>query len=68
MHGESHAWCEAWTGAWQPLDPTNAVAVGERHVLVARGRDYRDLAPLKGIFSGAPSTTPAVSVVLTRHA
>jgi transglutaminase-like putative cysteine protease len=68
VHGESHAWCEAWTGAWRPLDPTNAVAVGERHVLVARGRDYRDVSPLKGIFSGAPSTTPAVSVELTRHA
>jgi transglutaminase-like putative cysteine protease len=68
VHGESHAWCEAWTGGWWPFDPTNAVAVGERHVLVARGRDYRDVAPLKGIFSGAPSTTPAVSVELTRHA
>ncbi|HMG42033.1 MAG TPA: transglutaminase family protein [Acidimicrobiales bacterium] len=68
VHGESHAWCEAWTGAWWPFDPTNAVAVGERHVLVARGRDYGDVPPLKGIFSGAPSTTPAVSVELTRHA
>ena len=68
VHGESHAWCEAWTGDWRPFDPTNAVAVGERHVLVARGRDYRDVPPLKGIFSGAPSTTPAVSVELTRHA
>ncbi|HEY3141990.1 MAG TPA: transglutaminase family protein [Acidimicrobiales bacterium] len=67
VHGESHAWCEAWTGDWWPFDPTNAVAVGERHVLVARGRDYRDVPPLKGIFSGAPSTTPAVSVELTRH-
>ena len=68
VHGESHAWCEAWTGDWWPFDPTNAVAVGERHVLVARGRDYRDVPPLKGIVSGAPSTTPAVSVELTRHA
>jgi transglutaminase-like putative cysteine protease len=68
VHGESHAWCEAWFGDWWPFDPTNAVAVGERHVLVARGRDYRDVAPLKGIISGAPSTTPAVSVELTRQA
>jgi hypothetical protein len=37
-------------------------------VLVARGRDYRDVTPLKGIVSGAPSTTPVVSVELTRHA
>ena len=68
MHGESHAWSEAWIGEWQPFDPTNAVAVGERHVLVARGRDYRDVAPLTGIISGAPAATPAVSVELTRHA
>jgi transglutaminase-like putative cysteine protease len=68
VHGESHAWCEAWTGDWRPFDPTNAVAVGERHVLVARGRDYRDVPPLKGIVSGAPSTTPVVSVELTRYA
>jgi transglutaminase-like putative cysteine protease len=68
VHGESHAWCEAWIGGWWPFDPTNAVAVGERHVLVARGRDYGDVPPLKGIFSGAPSTTPAVSVELTRYA
>jgi transglutaminase-like putative cysteine protease len=68
IHGESHAWCEAWTGDWWPFDPTNAVAVGERRVLVARGRYYRDVPPLKGIASGAPSTTPAVSVELTRHA
>lgn len=68
VHGESHAWCEAWIGDWWPFDPTNAVPVGERHVLVARGRDYGDVPPLKGIFSGAPSTTLAVSVELTRHA
>ena len=68
VHGESHAWCEAWTGDWWPFDPTNAVAVAERHVLVARLADYRDVSPLKGIVSGAPSTTPVVSVELTRHA
>ena len=68
VHGESHAWCEAWVGDWHPFDPTNAVVVGERHVLVARGRDYRDVTPLKGIISGAPAATPDVLVELTRHA
>jgi hypothetical protein len=67
VYGESRAWCEAWTGDWWPSDPTNAVAVGERHLPVARGRGYRDVPPLKGIVSGAPSTTPVVSVELTRH-
>jgi transglutaminase-like putative cysteine protease len=68
VRGESHAWCEAWVGGWRPFDPTNGIAVSERHVLVARGRDYRDVTPLKGIITGAPSTQPVVSVELTRHA
>ncbi|MDQ1705612.1 MAG: hypothetical protein QOF18_1978, partial [Frankiaceae bacterium] len=33
--GESHAWIEVWTGGWWGHDPTNDVAVGERHVTVA---------------------------------
>jgi transglutaminase-like putative cysteine protease len=66
IRGESHAWVEMWMGEWRPMDPTNALNVGERHVLVARGRDYRDVTPLKGVYSGAPPSTPTVSVELTR--
>jgi transglutaminase-like putative cysteine protease len=64
--GESHAWAEAWLGEWRAFDPTNAAAVGPRHVLVARGRDYGDVTPVKGVYSGAPSSTPTVTVELTR--
>jgi transglutaminase-like putative cysteine protease len=64
--GESHAWAEAWVGEWQPFDPTNALPVDSRHVIVARGRDYHDVTPLKGIYSGAPPSTPTVVVELTR--
>jgi transglutaminase-like putative cysteine protease len=67
VHGESHAWAEAWVGEWQPFDPTNDVVVGPRHVLVARGRDYLDITPLKGIITGAPAATPDVLVELTRQ-
>ena len=42
--------------------------LGERHVVVARARDYRDVVPLKGIYSGAPSSTFTVDVALTRRA
>jgi transglutaminase-like putative cysteine protease len=66
--GQSHAWAEMWLGDWLAFDPTNAVPVGERHVIVARGRDYRDVAPLKGVYSGAPSSTTAVAVTVTRRA
>ena len=53
-------------GDWHPLDPTSGSAVGERHVLVARGRDYSDVAPLKGVYNGGPSHSLDVSVELTR--
>jgi transglutaminase-like putative cysteine protease len=66
--GESHAWLEAWAGDWYPIDPTSGSAVAERHVLVARGRDYADVAPLKGIYQGGPSHTLAVVVEITRVA
>jgi transglutaminase-like putative cysteine protease len=66
--GESHAWAEAWLGEWYPFDPTNGGPVGQRHVLVGRGREYGDVAPLKGIYSGAPEATPTVVAELTRRA
>lgn len=66
--GESHAWLEAWVGDWVAFDPTNGANVGERHVVVARGRDYADVPPLKGVYHGAPSEYLGVSVGLTRLA
>lgn len=66
--GQSHAWVEAWVGQWFPLDPTNGSDVGERHVVVARGRDYTDVSPLKGIFHGGPAAGLDVRVDLTRLA
>jgi len=64
--GESHAWIEVWSGDWQALDPTVGEPTGERHVLVARGRDYADVSPVKGIFNGGPSGKLDVTVNLTR--
>ncbi|MBW8825359.1 MAG: transglutaminase family protein [Acidobacteria bacterium] len=66
--GESHAWVEAWTGNWWGIDPTIGERVGERHVLVARGRDYADVPPLKGVYHGGASESVGVTVQLTRLA
>jgi transglutaminase-like putative cysteine protease len=66
--GQSHAWVEYWAGEWAALDPTNLAAVGERHVVVAAGRDYDDVPPLKGIYHGAPRSTMEVTVRLARLA
>ncbi len=64
--GESHAWVEYWDGAWHALDPTNDRAVGSAHVLVARGRDYSDVAPVSGIYAGGRSAGFVVSVSITQ--
>jgi transglutaminase-like putative cysteine protease len=64
--GQSHAWVELWTGDWQGFDPTSGDPIGERHVLVARGRDYSDVSPIKGVLNGAPTSHLAVNVNLTR--
>jgi len=66
--GESHAWVEYWAGSWLPLDPTSGAPVRERHVVVARGRDYADIPPLKGIYHGAPTSALEVTVEVTRLA
>ncbi|WP_199429078.1 transglutaminase family protein [Qaidamihabitans albus] len=68
VQGESHAWVDVWTGGWWAHDPTNAIGVGPRHVWVATGRDYADVAPLKGIFTGGAKSHLDVSVELTRLA
>jgi transglutaminase-like putative cysteine protease len=66
--GESHAWVEWWDGGWSGFDPTNSVEIGPRHVTLARGRDYTDVPPLKGIFSGPRSEGHEVVVEVTRLA
>ena len=66
--GQSHAWVEYWAGSWVALDPTSGAPVGERHVAVARGRDYGDVPPLKGIYHGPPDSDMQVTVEVTRLA
>ena len=50
--GESHAWVEWFCGDWRGFDPTNLIDIGDRHVTVGRGRDYKDVAPLRGVYAG----------------
>jgi len=66
--GQSHAWVEWWVGQWYGFDPTNHIPAGERHVVVARGRDYDDVPPLKGVYRGAASTAIGVGVEVERLA
>ena len=66
--GESHAWVEFWDDAWVAADPTNGTPVGVEHVVVARGRDYDDVPPFKGIYSGKAVAALEVVVSITRLA
>lgn len=64
--GESHAWVEWYSGEWRGYDPTNLVEVGESHVYVGHGRDYADVAPLRGVYAGPSASELFVSVEVTR--
>lgn len=63
-----HAWVRAWCGAetgWVEYDPTNACFAGTDHVLIARGRDYGDVSPVKGVLrtAGPQDADHAVDVI-----
>ncbi len=64
--GESHAWVEYFAGEWTGVDPTNGVAETARHVVVGHGRDYDDVAPLRGIYQGPHASGLGVVVEMTR--
>jgi transglutaminase-like putative cysteine protease len=62
----SHAWMAVWcpVHGWVALDPTNAVPAGLDHVTLAWGRDYADVAPLRGVIRGGGGAEPRVAVTV----
>ena len=62
----SHAWVEVWCPrqGWLALDPTNGMAAGQDHVTLAWGRDYTDVAPLRGVIRGGGRVQPRVEVTV----
>jgi len=61
----SHAWVAVWCGAefgWLHLDPTNALPVGEDHIIAAMGRDYADVSPIDGVVLSSGGQKLEVSV------
>lgn len=67
----SHAWASVYVpategpGGWSDLDPTNNRAPGEDYVLLALGRDYSDVAPIRGVIHGGARHTLTVGVTVT---
>ncbi len=70
----SHAWVQVWcpgtpgvpADGWLDLDPTNRVVPGAGHVRVAVGRDYGDVAPLRGVIRGGGARHRLAVAVHTR--
>ncbi len=61
----SHAWVQTHipeTG-WIGLDPTAGEFVQERHIVVARGRDYGDVPPVRGVYKGHAGQSLSVDVL-----
>ena len=65
----THAWveCRLPDLGWVGFDPTNRVLADERHVRIAVGRDYRDVAPTRGVFQGNAETLLEVDVGMERR-
>lgn len=68
-HSQSHAWVESWLPGigWRGFDPTNNCDCSERHILVAVGRDYADVPPVRGTFRGNADSTLATDVSVTHE-
>ncbi len=60
----SHAWAEVLMpeAGWTGFDPTLGNPVGLRHVRIAYGRDYGDVAPVRGVYKGHAGQSLSVDV------
>lgn len=48
-----HAWVQvAHEGRWHGFDPANGTEQSDHYVFVASGRDYGDVAPIRGTYAG----------------
>jgi transglutaminase-like putative cysteine protease len=67
----SHAWVSVYVpgdgvrGDWLDLDPTNRRVPGEDYVVLATGRDYSDVAPVRGVIVGGSHHALHVAVTVT---
>jgi transglutaminase-like putative cysteine protease len=74
----SHAWASVYcplagsgeradaaqAGFWLDLDPTNSRQPGADYVTLARGRDFLDVSPLRGVIHGGARHVLSVAVTV----
>jgi transglutaminase-like putative cysteine protease len=55
----SHAWVSVYCPnvGWLDVDPTNNLVPSQSHVTLARGRDYGDVTPVRGVILGGRDHT-----------
>jgi len=66
----SHAWFSIYVPGldWVDFDPTNDQLAADQHITVALGRDYADVAPIRGVVNGVGDHELSVSVEVKRLA
>ncbi|WP_308602928.1 transglutaminase family protein [uncultured Fibrobacter sp.] len=60
----THAWVSSYfpNHGWVEFDPTNNIFGGLEHIIIAWGRDFGDVSPLKGVITGGGSHSLKVAV------
>jgi transglutaminase-like putative cysteine protease len=60
----SHAWVSVYCpgAGWIDVDPTNNIIPGDKHIVLAWGRDYDDVCPIKGVILGGGQQKVSVAV------
>jgi transglutaminase-like putative cysteine protease len=60
----SHAWLSVYCpgAGWVDFDPTNDLIATNEHILLAWGRDFDDVSPIKGVILGGGGHTLHVAV------
>lgn len=61
-----HSWVQYWDRRWVSIDPVTGRVPGDLHIEVGHGRDYFDVPPLSGIFTGGRTANMFVEVMLTK--
>lgn len=63
----SHAWVALYVPdyGWLALDPTNNIVPGDKHIMLAWGRDFGDVSPLRGVILGGGEHEVDVGVTVT---
>ena len=63
----SHAWVSVFCpeAGWIDLDPTNDLVADDEHITLGWGRDFSDVAPMRGVILGGGEQELEVKVTVT---